>query len=71
MRLIVLLLIAVVSLTAGCSGGSEDQARTLTKRQRDSTLAQTKLPGAGVVKKSLSLSDTAQARVDRLEKLPR
>ena len=71
MRLMIVLLIAVLSLAAGCSGESGKQTRTLTRHQRDSTLAESKLPGSGVVKKSLALSDSARSRADRLEQLPR
>ncbi len=71
MRLLIVVLIAALSLTAGCSGGPEKQARTLTQRQRDSTLAQTKLPGSATIKKSYALSDSARSRADRLEQLPR
>ena len=71
MRLLIVVLIAVLSFATGCSGESGSQTRTLTQRQRDSTLAQTKLPGASVVKKSLALSDSASTRAARLEQLPR
>lgn len=71
MRLLIVILIAVLAFAVGCSGESGKQTRTLTEHQRDSTLAQSKLPGSGVVKKSLALSDSARARADRLEQLPR
>ena len=60
MRLLIAILIAALSLTAGCSGGSEKQTCTLTK-----------LPGSATIKKSYALSDSARSRADRLEQLPR
>ncbi len=71
MRLPIVILIAALVFAVGCSGESRNQTRTLTKHQRDSTLAQSKLPGSGVVKKSLALSDSARIRAARIEQLPR
>jgi uncharacterized lipoprotein len=61
-----LAVIAVVLAIAACSSGKkEEQTRTLTERQRDSTIAHSRLPGAGVVGKALEQSDSAKARADR------
>jgi len=37
----------------------------MTERERDSTIAASKLPGAGVVGKALEQADSAKARADR------
>ena len=56
---------------AGCSGGDTDKKprKTLTKRERDSVLSKSKLPGARVVGKAISVSDTASARAKRIDGL--
>lgn len=70
MRTIVLAV--VVSLTA-CSGGEGGQstADTLTRRQRDSIIGESNLPGAGVVRGALQASDSAAARRAREDSLSR
>lgn len=45
-----------------CSKKSEKAPRTLTQAQRDSAIAESQLPGAGVVGKALEVSDSAEAR---------
>jgi hypothetical protein len=50
---------------AACSSRKSEEARTMTERQRDSTIAASKLPGAGVVGKALEQADSAQARANR------
>ena len=53
-------------LVAACS--SKEEARpALTERQRDSTIAASKLPGAGVVGKAMEQADSAKARADQAE----
>ena len=53
-------------VAAGCGGGTST-ARTLTQRERDSTLGASALPGAGVVKRALKESDAAGARAATLD----
>jgi hypothetical protein len=67
-----ILLAAVFAFMAGCSENREEQeSRTgLSERERDSTLAETRLPGAGGVKKALAVSDSASARAARFNKVP-
>jgi len=59
----------LIVLIAGCSGNSNDHSKkkVLTERQRDSVLSKTKLPGAKVVGKALSVSDSAAVRAKRLD----
>lgn len=58
------LMIVVVLFALGCAG-SKPTART--ERERDSTIAQSRLPGAGGVKAALRVSDSAAARRARLD----
>lgn len=67
MKRTALLSLLVAAFLAGCSGGEKapETRRTLTEHERDSTLARSKLPGAGVVGKALEVADSASARADR------
>lgn len=67
MKRTALVSLLVLGFLAGCSGGDKtpESRRTLTEHQRDSTLARTKLPGAGVVGKALEVADSASARANR------
>jgi hypothetical protein len=52
---------------AACSGGTPDNGATvnrdtLTQRQRDSILAQSKIPGARAVGRAMTAADSASAR---------
>jgi uncharacterized protein YcfL len=53
-------------LLVACSSKQETRP-AMTERQRDSTIAASKLPGAGVVGKALEQSDSAKARADPSE----
>jgi hypothetical protein len=66
------ILCAVLFLLAvGCSGesGGESARPGLTQRERDSVLAESRLPGAQGVKTTLTVADSANARTERLNKL--
>ncbi len=61
-------------LSAGCAGGSDDTAVSgggLTPHERDSVLAESRLPGARGVKTVLTVADSANARTERLNDLAR
>ena len=60
------LLLVVVLFAVGC-GGSKPPART--ERERDSTIAQSRLPGAAGVKATLKVSDSAAARRAALDSI--
>ena len=63
--------LAVVLLTTACAG-SETPANnrdTMTQRQRDSVLAQSRLPGAQGVGRALSASDSVRARNAQLDSI--
>ena len=56
---------------AACGRPDGDTARrdTLTRRQRDSAIAASRLPGAGGVGRALSAQDSAARRSARLDSL--
>ena len=63
--------LAVVLLTTACAD-SETPANnrdTMTQRQRDSVLAQSRLPGAQGVGRALSASDSVRARNAQLDSI--
>ncbi len=63
-----LFLVLCISLMAGCSGSgdsAQSAADTLTRRQKDSLIAQMPIPGAKVVGKALEAADSIAARVER------
>ena len=68
----VIFLAAAVSLITACSSGKEETRKAgLSERARDSTIAESKhLPGAGVVKKALAVSDSASARARQIDQTP-
>ena len=66
------LLTALAALSAsGCANRVDsDHARpALTERQRDSVLAKSQLPGAGVVGRALQQSDRAAQQAARMDSL--
>jgi len=72
-NLVVVLAILLVCpvLFGNCSrekSKNKDQpASSLTESQRDSAIADSKLPGAKAVGRALELADTAKARAKRLD----
>lgn len=59
----------LVCALAGCGGGgaAETAARdSLSRRERDSILGASKLPGAPAVRRTLEVSDSAAARAARI-----
>jgi len=70
MRLAALLLAG--ALLAGCGSGGESSAAaqdTLTRRERDSVIGASRLPGAGGVRGALRAVDSAAARNSRLDSI--
>jgi hypothetical protein len=61
-----LLLLGMSVATAGCAGGETDtpvvRSDTLSQRQRDSVIGQSRLPGAQGVRGALDAADAAAAR---------
>jgi len=68
---VLVLSLALVSLFPGCGKKKSTSERRpsseLTERQRDSTIAASKLPGANVVGRAMAASDSAEARAKRLD----
>jgi len=66
---------AVLALAlAACTKDEPDQSKTeLTQREKDSIFANSTIPGAKAVKKTLSTADSAaarQARIDSSQQYP-
>jgi hypothetical protein len=66
-------LMLVAAVLSGCGGA--DTARndrdTMTQRQKDSVLAQSRLPGAAGVGMAVSAADSARARQAQLDSASR
>ncbi|HEY4734138.1 MAG TPA: hypothetical protein VIH53_06255 [Gemmatimonadaceae bacterium] len=59
-------LIAVSSVA--CSNDqTQDTRSTMTQREKDSTLANSQIPGAKAVKKAFTTADSATARQNRID----
>jgi hypothetical protein len=60
------LFLCVSAASAGCAGGEPDtpvvRSDTLSQRQRDSVIGQSRLPGARGVRGALDAADAAAAR---------
>ena len=65
------LVIAAALFTIGCAGSDTpaNNRDTMTQRQRDSVLAQSRLPGAQGVGRALSASDSVRARNAQLDSI--
>ena len=59
----------MVGCGAGASGGSTVNRDTLTQRQKDSILANSRIPGARGVGSAMRASDSIGARVQRSDSL--
>jgi hypothetical protein len=55
----------LVTLAGACTKKDETTTKRLTTAQRDSAIAESKLPGAGVVKKALEVADSAETRANQ------
>jgi hypothetical protein len=62
-RSLFLLLLGLLGLGGCAPEGS--RTRTLTERERDSTIAASPLPGAGTVGRAMEIADSAAARRNR------
>jgi hypothetical protein len=66
-----ILLVVSLSLMAACGGSSDSQQTvnrdTLTQRQKDSILANSKIPGARAVGNAMRAADSTSARVLRAD----
>ena len=67
----VCLLVAGILVLAACSQKEQASKEPMTTAQRDSAIAASKLPGAGVVKKALEVSDSAETRANQPVPEPR
>jgi len=55
----------------GCGAGETDSRRELTRREKDSILGASQIPGAKAVKRSMTSADSAAARQARLDSADR
>ncbi|MFL5484516.1 MAG: hypothetical protein ACJ8AB_13395 [Gemmatimonadaceae bacterium] len=64
----------IFTLFLACAKDDADQNKTeLTQREKDSVFAQSQIPGARAVKKTLTTADSAaarQARIDSAQQTP-
>ena len=58
-------------LSAGCAGADREDADTLTRREKDSLVAGSGVPGAAGVRGAMTGADSAAARAARLDSLGR
>jgi hypothetical protein len=59
-------IVAGVVVALACSKKSDEASKPpLTQAQRDSAIAASKLPGAGVVGRALEVADSAEARSNK------
>jgi len=64
---IVITILVLVSI-ASCTETKKDSSKKiLTQHERDSILAETDLPGSGVVRRALEASDSSATRAKRLD----
>jgi hypothetical protein len=56
-------------LAIGCSPSDHDTSDTLTQREKDSIVAESRLPGASGVRGAMTGADSAAARAARLDSL--
>lgn len=67
MHKIFIVILVSICLTACMKATDDSSKKKLTQHERDSILAETDLPGAGVVGKAIEASDSSAARAGRLD----
>lgn len=58
-------------LLAGCAAEQAERPAELTRRERDSVIAASRLPGAAVVGRAIRTADTLNARAAALDSVGR
>jgi hypothetical protein len=69
-RHLVVALACVAAAAGACAKKKDVESKPMTTAERDSAIGESKLPGAGVVKKALEQSDSAKARAERANETP-
>ena len=64
---IFIVILVLVSIAACTETAKDSSKKKLTQHERDSILAESDLPGAGVVGKAIEVSDSSTARAKRLD----
>jgi hypothetical protein len=62
-RFVAFLMLTLLAACGGGSGKSGAAADTLTERERDSILAQSRIPGASGVGRAMKAADSTNARI--------
>lgn len=60
-------LVSVLLFAAACGGSEPAKGRELTRREKDSIIARSPIPGARAVGTSMTSADSAAARQARLD----
>jgi hypothetical protein len=60
-------ILALVSIVSCAETTRDSSKKKPTQHERDSILAETKLPGAGVVGRAIEASDSSSARAKRID----
>jgi len=58
-----------LAAVASCTDKTKEQSSPLSKRERDSVIGESSLPGAGGVRGALRAADSAQARNQRASEI--
>jgi hypothetical protein len=69
MRIGALFACVLLACDGGGSGEQTSDAEALTRAQRDSAIAQSRLPGAGAVNRALQTSDSVAARAAAMDSI--
>ena len=64
-RIVCVVAVILIASTGACSKKAETVKKPMTTAERDSAIGESKLPGAGVVKRALEQSDSAKARANQ------
>ena len=64
---VIVIILGLASIAACTQNSTDSSKKKLTQHERDSVLAESDLPGAGVVGKTIEVSDSTTARVKRLD----
>lgn len=64
---IIITILTLVSIASCTETNKDSSKKNLTQHERDSILAETDLPGAGVVGRAIEASDSSAARAKRLD----
>jgi len=64
---IIIIISMLLTVSACAESTTEKNQKDLTRQQRDSIIAESGLPGAGVVGKAIEVSDSLEVRAKKLD----